>query len=193
MASIQHASIPDAQLHEPKGVAGAASGKVYLADGAGSGVWKYPAGGAYGEIYISSGSTAFALAAASAYSKLDPGNDWDDNGHLNMTLSGNTGEITALVPGTYMLSFWASFATAALAAGTAYFFKYAINGSVGTRLIGVQKNTAGVDVINVSAQGIVTLAANDIISMYAAGDGTSSSTNITVQESGLNAFLLKAT
>lgn len=37
--TIQHASIPDAQLHEPKGVATAASGTAYIANGAGSGSW----------------------------------------------------------------------------------------------------------------------------------------------------------
>lgn len=40
MANIQHASIPDAQLHESKGVAGAAIDSFYVANGAGSGTWK---------------------------------------------------------------------------------------------------------------------------------------------------------
>lgn len=39
--TIQHSAIPDAQLHEPKGVATAASGKVYVANGAGSGSWSF--------------------------------------------------------------------------------------------------------------------------------------------------------
>lgn len=38
--SIQHKNIPDAQLHEPKGVASASAGEAYIADGAGSGDWK---------------------------------------------------------------------------------------------------------------------------------------------------------
>lgn len=37
--SIQHKNIPEAQLHEPKGASTAASGSVYVADGAGSGSW----------------------------------------------------------------------------------------------------------------------------------------------------------
>ena len=40
--TIQHASIPDAQLHEPKGVASANAQEVYSADGAGSGSWAQP-------------------------------------------------------------------------------------------------------------------------------------------------------
>lgn len=37
--TIQHASIQDPAIHEPKGVAGATQNTVYVADGAGSGVW----------------------------------------------------------------------------------------------------------------------------------------------------------
>lgn len=39
--SIQHSAIPDAQLHEPKGVAAAATGKSYIANGSGSGTWSF--------------------------------------------------------------------------------------------------------------------------------------------------------
>lgn len=41
MANIEHANIADADLHEPKGVAGATSSTTYHADGAGSGTWKF--------------------------------------------------------------------------------------------------------------------------------------------------------
>ena len=37
---MQHKDIPDAQLHEPKGVAGAAAKSVYVATGAGTGTWR---------------------------------------------------------------------------------------------------------------------------------------------------------
>lgn len=37
---IQHKDIPDGQLHEPKGVAGAANKTVYVATGAGTGAWR---------------------------------------------------------------------------------------------------------------------------------------------------------
>lgn len=38
--AIQHRLIPDAELHEPKGVASATNKSVYLSDGAGSGSWR---------------------------------------------------------------------------------------------------------------------------------------------------------
>lgn len=37
MANVLHSSLTGAELHEPKGIAAAEAGKVYVADGAGSG------------------------------------------------------------------------------------------------------------------------------------------------------------
>lgn len=37
-----HSALTGAELHEPKGVAAAAAGKVYLSDGLGSGSWVVP-------------------------------------------------------------------------------------------------------------------------------------------------------
>lgn len=38
--AVQHSSLTGADLHEPKGVATAAAGTVYVANGAGSGTWQ---------------------------------------------------------------------------------------------------------------------------------------------------------
>jgi len=37
MATVQHSALTDPNIHEPKGVSTAAAGKVYVANGAGSG------------------------------------------------------------------------------------------------------------------------------------------------------------
>lgn len=43
MPTVQHKTLTDPDLHEPKGVSSATNGQVYVADGAGSGAWKeYP-------------------------------------------------------------------------------------------------------------------------------------------------------
>lgn len=39
MANVNHSTLTDPYLHEPKGVATATSGDVYVANGAGSGAW----------------------------------------------------------------------------------------------------------------------------------------------------------
>ena len=44
MANVNHSSLTDPYLHEPKGVASASVGKVYVANGSGSGTWTAWAG-----------------------------------------------------------------------------------------------------------------------------------------------------
>lgn len=39
IATIEHSTLTDPELHEPKGAASATAGQVYVADGAGSGDW----------------------------------------------------------------------------------------------------------------------------------------------------------
>ena len=39
MANVNHSTLTDPYLHEPKGVAAASSGDVYVANGSGSGAW----------------------------------------------------------------------------------------------------------------------------------------------------------
>ena len=39
MATVEHKDLPNAQLHEPKGVSAAAVSTCYVANGAGSGAW----------------------------------------------------------------------------------------------------------------------------------------------------------
>lgn len=40
MANIEHSLIADPDIHEPKGIASASAGEVYIADGAGGGSWQ---------------------------------------------------------------------------------------------------------------------------------------------------------
>lgn len=42
MANVVHSTLTGTDLHEPKGVASASSGEVYVANGGGSGVWTAP-------------------------------------------------------------------------------------------------------------------------------------------------------
>lgn len=67
MANINHQSLADPLLHEPKGVAAAASGTVYVADGTGSGAFQNIGNvgkKAYARAFIEDNVTTFAVAAA---------------------------------------------------------------------------------------------------------------------------------
>lgn len=78
--TIQHRNIPDAQLHEPKGVSAASANQVYTANGSGSGVWKRPDttviagmagdGGSTNLIPVSNGSNGFTFKRRAAYGSM---------------------------------------------------------------------------------------------------------------------------
>jgi hypothetical protein len=188
--TIQHKLIADADLHEPKGIASAVSGKVYVANGTGSGSWLYPSGKVHGELYIDAGTTTQTLSAASAYAVLNPAAEWISGISSVLTLTANNGTITLSEAGTYMVNFWTLFTCASLASGTQYNFKYNLDGINSARTISVQKFSNGADKLHVSAMGLVTATAGQILSIHVAGDGTSSGTNITVIEAGLTAIKL---
>lgn len=188
--TIQHKLIADADLHEPKGVASAASGKVYQANGSGSGTWVYPPGKAHAEIYIDAGVTAQTLSGSSAYAKLNPSTEWTAGVSNVLTVSAANGTITLTEAGTYMVNFWCQFSTAAIANGTLYNFKYNLDGTNSGRTLSVSKFSNGADKLHISATGLVTATANQVLSIYVGGDATSSSTAITVLEAGLSAVKL---
>ena len=188
--TIQHKLIADADLHEPKGIASAVSGKVYESNGSGSGSWVYPSGKVHGEIFIDAGATTQSLSAGSAYAKLNPGTEWTSGVSSVLTLTPANGTITLSEAGTYMVNFWSLFTCASLASGTQYNFKYNLGGTNSARTISVQKFSNGADKLHISAMGLVTATAGQLLSISVAGDGTSSGTNITVLEAGLTAIKL---
>ena len=180
----------DPNLHEPKGASTAASGKVYVANGSGTGAWQYIAGHSYGDLYITGSSTSQTLSAASALAKLNPTGAWTLNGYQNITPSATNGQFTVTQAGVYQLNLWVIFETAAIASGTAYNFHYAVNGTASTRKVYTKKTTNNVDTLHVSSNGYVTLAASDVISISVGGDATSSSTAIIVKEASFNCLLV---
>ena len=189
--TIQHNAIDDPDIHEPKGVSTVTAGRVYISNGSGSGTWAYPPAKPHAELYISGGTTAHTLAAASAFTLLNPSGEWTASGNEDiLTVTPASGIITLNQAGHYYISFWINFTTASIASGSSYHFKYALDGSVSSREVAVSKPTNGVDKIVISSTGIVNATANQVLSIYAGGDGTSSGTNFTPTEAGLVALFL---
>ena len=215
--TIQHNIITDPDLHEPKGVSSAGAGTVYKAngsgtgawqfplvgqdtalegqvfesDGAGSGTWKYPPAKGHAEIYIDAGATVHTLSSASQYTKLNPSGEWTDSPYNDvLTTDGTNGEVVLGLSGHYKIDFWMNFTTAALSSGTTYNFKFAIDGVTSSRTLTVAKPTNGADKLYVAASGLVEATAGQRLSIHAAGDGTSSSTNITPNNAGYVALYL---
>ena len=69
MPTIEHSVLPNADLHEPKNINSAASGAVYVADGAGSGVWR--GASAYGGWRYSDVSTGTTFTTPTSYTLLN--------------------------------------------------------------------------------------------------------------------------
>lgn len=71
MANIDHSTLTDPYLHEPKGVATAQAGQVYIANGSGSGVWVEGHRLVGGYLTFSTGSP-YAFSATTSDTVLNP-------------------------------------------------------------------------------------------------------------------------
>ena len=72
MANVEHSTLTDPYIHEPKGASTATVGKVYIADGAGSGVWTDPSKylGAY--IPFDASTPAYQHSATTSDTVINP-------------------------------------------------------------------------------------------------------------------------
>jgi hypothetical protein len=162
-----------------------------LSDGAASGAWSDNILNTHADAVIESSATATAVTAAadstlatdSDYVKITAG--WSLAHGDNITL--NTDELVVSVAGDYYVAFWASIKVPTI--NNFVGIKYAVNDTTpySTRKIIAQSQTAN-DYLNLAGMGIlVSLSANDTISVYAAGTKTD---NLVVQEAGLVAYLI---
>lgn len=72
MANVNHSTLTDPYLHEPKGVAAASAGSVYIADGAGSGDWKKKHSHINGYINFDAVTPAYQHSVTTSYTPLNP-------------------------------------------------------------------------------------------------------------------------
>ena len=84
MANVNHGTLTDPYLHEPKGIASASAGEIYIADGAGSGAWTQGHRHVGGFITFSTGSP-YAHSTTTSDSVLNPTfNLVDNNGFTGL-------------------------------------------------------------------------------------------------------------
>lgn len=72
MANVNHSTLTDPYLHEPKGVASASSGELYFANGSGSGAWKIPHHYINGYVDFDSSTPAYQHSVTTSFTVLDP-------------------------------------------------------------------------------------------------------------------------
>lgn len=165
--SIQHAVIPDAQLHEPKGVISASAGEAYLADGAGSGIW-YPVQKAQAACMraASATSTTGITTAYQAINNTTLGGTivWAVNNAINMTADITSGYITIPEAGSYTIAYTANIVPATN--GSIFHFTLGIDSGAGIvsqeAFVSAIVTTSGVvDSSLVSFNCLPSFAAND--------------------------------
>lgn len=72
MANVNHSTLTDPYLHEPKGVASASSGEIYLANGAGSGSWTELSRYVCGFVAFDATTPAYQHSVTTSYTALNP-------------------------------------------------------------------------------------------------------------------------
>jgi hypothetical protein len=190
----EHDSITNPNIHEPKNIATASAGEVYVADGAGSGLWLPTGGTIHGEMQVVANSSGQSLTAAtdttlntdSEYVQLDSG-IWTTGLVSDVTFNAS-GYLEINTTGIYIISGWFSFQ--ASVTGTYTGMKYSTDNTTANlspRKLSRLSGASG-DIGCMSATGITTLSAGDTLSMFVAADKNATITTI---DAGLAVILLK--
>lgn len=168
MANVNHNTLTDPYLHEPKGISTALQGQIYVADGAGSGDWVENSRIVGGYLTFSTGSP-YAHSATTSDTVLNPSFSLSSNNGFTGLSSPNarirydgTESIAAAIDAIFSIQ---------QSSGSSkqvemVFYK---NGSelVGSRMIATADSGAW-DVINIKFD--TTLSTNDYIEVFISAD-----------------------
>jgi hypothetical protein len=175
--ATEHSTLPEAELHEPKGISAAGVDTVYTADGIGGGSWTAQAGALFGDMDFTANTLATTITTASptagdgfavniSGATLSTPGVLYTQGVVDTVAFENTGNNELLrVPtaGVYEISLNCSFSGGGGGAGNVYRFNFAINGTEQTAHAYALRQAATADIGNVSISEYVLLAANDTI------------------------------
>jgi hypothetical protein len=102
MANVQHSSLTDPNLHEPKGISSASTNQLYLSNGSGSGTWtnsnRFPGTG-WGK-YTNTTYVGVTALPVSTTPVLLPFTTAADISQLPITLTGTTSDLMNLATET---------------------------------------------------------------------------------------------
>lgn len=129
--TVEHEDIVDPYIHEPKGIAAAVAGAIYVADGAGSGDWTnkntLAVVPAYGQMYMNENATATSMATASTNYQIS--GTYTSGLVYGMTFGSN--QITVTNAGIYLVQAYLE-ATQGGGAPEEYRFSIGVNGTANT-------------------------------------------------------------
>ena len=72
MANVNHNTLTDPYLHEPKGASTAATGAIYIANGAGSGTWKQLHNYVNAYLVLDATTPAYSHSVTTSFTVLNP-------------------------------------------------------------------------------------------------------------------------
>lgn len=173
--AVEHSALTGASLHEPKGVASATSGDVYVADGAGSGNWTNKS--AYGSLVsIDTDSVSISTIGTTA-KKLEA---FSSNGDSSGTTPDYTSDdITIDTDGYYIISFSITLAT--VAAGDAGLYTFHLRKNAGEQGAACQVELSGSsDTTTVGFTTSAALVDTDVLTIYVESDNGGDTDDISV-------------
>lgn len=186
--TLQHNALTGSQLHEPKGVATASSGQVYVADGGGSGDWVYPKIPYCNINTVESDAVSISSIGITAQT-LAFSNDGPSS---LLTSDAANNRLTLTIAGVYFVKFDCSFSTVTAGDAGRYEFKI-LDDAVATGVAAQRDMSGSSDAGTCSASGLITVGANSQITVSIESDDGSDSDDINVYHSSLSAFLVGAT
>lgn len=159
--TIQHSAIADPNIHEPKGVAAASSGQVYIANGLGSGAWRYLP---HSHCYYDNIGTGTTYTAPTAYTLVNPTTTADTAPHEfthnsagRLTYTGTTTLDVTVEAAITLKHSSASFVDT--------YFQIYKNGAGVTGCVGVTAALSG-NYTHVTMRGHFSMATNDYVEVY---------------------------
>lgn len=133
----------------------------------------------YGEIYVKDGSTAQENIDTTAVKLTGFASDGLSDG---VTASNSDDSLTCIIAGKYQATFTASFTSTA---STKWTFAFAVDGTIGNFQT-IAETNATPDAVNVSLSGILSLAANEVVTVYVKSDDGGGTADITITDAQLS-------
>ena len=187
MADVEHSTLPDAELHETKGIASATAGQVLIADGAGSGTFQTAStfSTQHAGIIIIDNSTIIVVPVATD-STLHTAADYvpipatllAQDFNKGITFDINDAFVIAET-GVYILQGWVSISSTGINNTVAWSFSKNGVFQAPTRPVIKTKLKVAGDIISAAGFGAVPLSAGDVIRPGLADDTGS---NVTIHE-----------
>lgn len=176
-----HNTITDPNLHEPKGIAAATVGQVYVSDGVGSGSWQNAPTIPHACIRTLEGDSQTVATIGTIPITLP---FTTDGPATVLTANQANNRIVVNEAGDYLVNFQISFNTTA--AGDAGLYKFRVlDDGTATPLLAAKQMSGSADTDTVSVSGILAMGASSVITITVESDEAGGTDDIDVTSSSL--------